>query len=66
MSSALMNTYKRLDVSFTHGEGPYLVDTDGRRYLDAIAGIGVNSLGHAHPAVTAAVSALLNGPSGVP
>ncbi len=57
MSSALMNTYKRLDVSFTHGEGPYLVDTDGRRYLDAIAGIGVNSLGHAHPAVTAAVSA---------
>ncbi len=57
MTSALMNTYKRLDVTFTHGEGAWLVDSEGRRYLDAIAGIGVNSLGHAHPAVTAAVSA---------
>ncbi|MEE4190514.1 MAG: aspartate aminotransferase family protein [Halieaceae bacterium] len=56
MASALMNTYKRLDVTFTHGEGAWLVDSEGRRYLDAIAGIGVNSLGHAHPAVTAAVS----------
>lgn len=57
MASALMDTYKRLDISFTHGEGAWLVDGDGRRYLDVIAGIGVNSLGHAHPAVTAAVSA---------
>ena len=56
MATALMNTYKRLDISFTHGEGPYLFDTEGRRYLDAIAGIGVNSLGHAHPAVTEAVA----------
>ena len=54
--SALMNTYKRLDVSFSHGEGPYLYDGDGRRYLDVIAGIGVNSLGHAHPAVADAVA----------
>ncbi|MEP5765062.1 MAG: aspartate aminotransferase family protein [Halieaceae bacterium] len=56
MSSALMETYKRLDLVFSHGEGSYLVSADGKRYLDAIAGIGVNSLGHAHPAVTAAVS----------
>jgi acetylornithine aminotransferase len=51
-----METYRRLDVSFSHGEGCWLVDTGGRRYLDVIAGIGVNSLGHAHPAVTEAVS----------
>ena len=56
MASALMNTYARMDVSFTHGEGCYLLDHQGRRYLDAISGIGVNSLGHAHPAVTAAVA----------
>ncbi len=56
MSSALMQTYKRLDLSFSHGEGAWLVDSEGRRYLDVIAGIGVNSLGHAHPAVTEAVS----------
>ncbi len=60
MQSALMNTYKRLDVTFTHGEGAWLIDSDGRRYLDAIAGIGVNSLGHAHPAVAAAVSEQVN------
>jgi acetylornithine aminotransferase len=56
MASVLMNTYKRLDISFTHGEGVYLVGRDGKRYLDGISGIGVNSLGHAHPAVTAALS----------
>ncbi len=53
--SALMQTYARLPVTFSHGEGVYLYDTDGRRYLDAIAGIAVNGLGHAHPAVTAAI-----------
>ena len=52
--SALMQTYARLPVTFSHGEGVYLFDTDGRRYLDGIAGIAVNGLGHAHPAVTAA------------
>lgn len=56
MTSALMDTYKRLDISFSHGEGAWLIDGDGKRYLDVIAGIGVNSLGHAHPAVTEAVS----------
>jgi acetylornithine/N-succinyldiaminopimelate aminotransferase len=53
--SALMQTYSRLQVTFSHGEGVYLYDTAGRRYLDAIAGIAVNGLGHAHPAVTAAI-----------
>jgi acetylornithine aminotransferase len=55
--SALMQTYARLPVTFSHGEGVYLYDTEGRRYLDAIAGIAVNGLGHAHPAVTAAIRA---------
>ena len=50
--SALMQTYARLPVTFSHGEGVYLYDTDGKRYLDGIAGIAVNGLGHAHPAVT--------------
>jgi len=50
-----MQTYTRLPVTFSHGEGVYLYDTTGRRYLDAIAGIAVNGLGHAHPAVTAAI-----------
>lgn len=53
--SAIMNTYSRLPVSFTHGEGVYLYDEEGRQYLDAISGIGVNSLGHNHPAVTTAI-----------
>lgn len=50
-----MTTYNRLPVSFTHGEGVWLTDTAGQRYLDAISGIGVNALGHAHPAVTEAI-----------
>jgi acetylornithine aminotransferase len=50
-----MATYKRLPVSFTKGEGAWLWDTEGRRYLDAIAGIAVCGLGHAHPAVQQAV-----------
>jgi acetylornithine/N-succinyldiaminopimelate aminotransferase len=53
--SALMQTYARLPVTFSHGEGVYLYDTEGRRYLDGISGIAVNGLGHAHPAVTAAI-----------
>jgi acetylornithine/N-succinyldiaminopimelate aminotransferase len=52
---ALMQTYARLPVTFSHGEGVYLYDTDGRRYLDGISGIAVNGLGHAHPAITAAI-----------
>ncbi len=50
-----MPTYGRLPVSFERGEGAYLFDTDGNRYLDALAGIAVCGLGHAHPAVTNAI-----------
>lgn len=53
--SALMPTYARLPVTFTHGEGVYVFDTEGRRYLDGISGIAVTGLGHAHPAITAAL-----------
>jgi acetylornithine/N-succinyldiaminopimelate aminotransferase len=47
--SHVMNTYSRLPVSFSHGEGVWVWDRAGRRYLDALAGIAVNTLGHAHP-----------------
>ncbi len=53
--NAVMNTYSRLPVSFSHGVGARLFDSDGKDYLDAISGIGVNALGHAHPTVTAAI-----------
>jgi acetylornithine aminotransferase len=52
-----MNTYARQNITFTHGEGAWLWDTDGKRYLDALSGIAVNTLGHAHPRFTAALSA---------
>ncbi|MFB1486909.1 MULTISPECIES: aspartate aminotransferase family protein [unclassified Thiocapsa] len=51
MTEPLMATYKRLPVAFERGEGVWLWDTDGRRYLDALSGIAVCGLGHAHPAV---------------
>lgn len=54
---SLMPTYKRLPVSFVKGQGAWLWDGSGRRYLDALAGIAVCGLGHAHPAVTAAINA---------
>ena len=47
--SAVMSTYGRYDLEFERGEGPYLITTDGRRFLDFAAGIAVNSLGHSHP-----------------
>ncbi len=53
--SSIMPTYKRLEVCFERGEGVWLYDTEGRRYLDALAGIAVCGLGHAHPAVTRAI-----------
>jgi acetylornithine aminotransferase len=55
-SPSIMPTYKRLDVCFTHGEGCWLYDTAGRRYLDALSGIAVCGLGHSHPAVTQAIT----------
>ena len=55
-NDALMATYKRLPVAFERGEGVYLFDTAGRRYLDALSGIAVCGLGHAHPRVSAAIA----------
>jgi len=51
-----METYKRLPVAFSRGEGAYLEDSEGRRYLDALTGLAVCGLGHAHPAVTRAIA----------
>jgi acetylornithine aminotransferase len=48
-----MNTYARLPVAFERGEGAWLWDTHGKRYLDALAGVAVCGLGHAHPRLTA-------------
>jgi acetylornithine/N-succinyldiaminopimelate aminotransferase len=56
MSDFLMNTYARLPVAFTHGEGAWLFDESGKRYLDAICGLGVTGLGHAHPEVTRTIA----------
>lgn len=55
MVEHVMPTYARLPVSFVKGNGAWLVTADGERYLDAISGIGVCSLGHAHPRVTDAI-----------
>lgn len=57
---AVMNTYGRLPVTFVSGEGSWLTDTRGRRYLDALCGIAVCGLGHAHPAVAKAISEQAN------
>ena len=56
MMPHLMNTYMRLPVAFTRGQGAWVFDEDGKRYLDALAGIAVNTLGHAHPRLTAAIA----------
>lgn len=55
MSESLMNTYARLPVMFTEGEGATLYDDQGKAYLDAVSGIAVCSLGHAHPAISQAL-----------
>jgi acetylornithine/N-succinyldiaminopimelate aminotransferase len=57
MSAAhLMQTYAPQPVAFARGEGAWLWDTEGRKYLDALAGIAVNGLGHAHPVLTRAIA----------
>ncbi len=56
MTDSLMNTYKRLPVGFIRGEGAWLWDEANTQYLDAIGGIAVCALGHAHPALTRAIS----------
>ncbi|MDR2842208.1 MAG: aspartate aminotransferase family protein [Spirochaetaceae bacterium] len=55
MQDCFMDTYHRLPVSFTKGEGVYLFDEQGKKYLDFSAGIAVNCLGHRHPAIMAAL-----------
>src|SRR5688572_17540349 len=55
-NDVLMSTYARQPIAFERGEGIWLWDDQGRRYLDALAGIAVCVLGHAHPAVTRAIS----------
>jgi acetylornithine/N-succinyldiaminopimelate aminotransferase len=47
----LLNTYNRLPVSFEKGEGVWLFDKNGKKYLDALSGVAVNTLGHNHPAL---------------
>ena len=54
--SAVMPTYARQDVVFERGEGRWLTSTTGERYLDFGSGVAVNALGHAHPALVAALS----------
>ncbi|MDR2688466.1 MAG: aspartate aminotransferase family protein [Azoarcus sp.] len=54
--SHVMNTYARQPVAFTHGDGVWLFDETGKRYLDALAGIAVSTLGHNHPKVVQAIS----------
>jgi acetylornithine/N-succinyldiaminopimelate aminotransferase len=56
MTSAVMPTYQRAAVAFSHGEGCRLTDRAGRRYLDFAAGIAVCVLGHAHPRLTAVLA----------
>ena len=56
MSQHLMNTYARQPVSFVKGEGVWLFDAEGNRYLDALAGVAVNGLGHGHPKLVKAIS----------
>ena len=54
--SHLMETYSRQPITFTHGEGVWLWDKEGNKYLDALAGVAVNGLGHAHPKLVKAIS----------
>jgi acetylornithine/N-succinyldiaminopimelate aminotransferase len=56
MIAAVLPTYNRAPLQFTHGEGCWLTEADGTRYLDLAAGIAVNALGHAHPELVAALT----------
>ena len=55
-SRHVLQTYRRQPVAFVRGRGPRLYDVDGREYLDFVSGIGVASLGHAHPGLAAAIA----------
>ncbi|WP_306111644.1 MULTISPECIES: aspartate aminotransferase family protein [Roseovarius] len=56
MIPSVLPTYNRAPLSFVKGEGAWLIEADGRRFLDLGAGIAVNALGHAHPALVAALT----------
>jgi acetylornithine aminotransferase len=56
MTTHLMNTYARQPVAFVRGEGAWLWDEAGTRYLDAVAGVAVNGLGHGHPKLVKAIA----------
>ncbi|MGV8846933.1 acetylornithine transaminase [Tessaracoccus sp.] len=58
--AVMMNAFGAPKRVFSHGEGIHLVDADGNRYVDLLAGIAVNSLGHNHPGVTAAIISQLS------
>lgn len=60
MANNVMNTYGRLPITVDWGQGAYLWDTNGKQYLDALSGIAVCSLGHAHPAVAQAIAEQAN------
>jgi len=51
----LLPTYNRYPVAFEHGKGVFLYDFEGKKYLDFVAGLGVNALGHAHPRIVKAI-----------
>ncbi len=57
MNSHLLPTYARVDLAFERGEGAWLFTAEGERYLDFTSGVAVNALGHAHPALIAALTA---------
>ena len=57
LMSHVMNTYARLPVAFSHGQGSRITDIEGKEYLDGLSGIAVSTLGHAHPKLIAAISA---------
>ena len=57
LMSHVMNTYARLPVTFSHGQGSRITDTGGKEYLDALSGIAVSTLGHAHPRLVSAIAA---------
>ena len=57
MSEHLIPIYNKLPITFSHGQGIWLYDSKGRKYLDALSGIGVCALGHNHPEITKAITA---------
>ncbi len=60
MIASILPTYSRAPLTFVSGEGSWLQEADGRRFLDLGAGIAVNALGHAHPALVEALSGQAN------